>query len=101
MCIRDRSTSQRWLTTALLASFAIVALALASIGIYGVISYGVARQTREFGIRLALGARRADITRLVLGRGAVLAAAGAVVGLLIAAALTRTMQSLLFGVRAG
>jgi putative ABC transport system permease protein len=83
-----------------LGVFAAVALLLASMGIYGVISYLVGQRTHELGIRLALGAARSDILRLVLGHGLKMAMTGVVVGLLVAFALTRLMSSMLFGVGA-
>ena len=94
----DRSTGQRWLNMTLVTAFALIALALASIGLYGVVAYGVTRELREFGIRVALGAGAADITGLVLRRGLLLALSGVVIGLTAAFALTRVMRSLLFGV---
>jgi putative ABC transport system permease protein len=86
------------LQTALLASFACIAVVLASIGVYGVIAYAVGQRRREFGIRLALGARRSEIVRGVLRRGVVLFAAGGAAGLLAAAASARVMASLLFNI---
>jgi putative ABC transport system permease protein len=97
--VLDQSIARRWLNMVLVASFAIAALLLASIGVYGVIAFGVAKQLREFGIRLALGASRGDITHLVLRRGAVLALIGVGVGLAAALALMRAMRSILFGVQ--
>ncbi len=84
----------------LLAAFAIVALTLASLGIYGVISYAVAQRTNEIGIRIALGAASRDVLRMVVGHGAVLACAGVAAGLVAALAVTRVLSSLLFGVSA-
>lgn len=97
----ERSTVQRRLSTLLLAAFASMSLLLTTVGVYGVIAYGVTQQIREFGIRLALGAARADVTRLVLRRGAALALGGTAIGLAIAAVLTRAMGSLLYGVKPG
>ena len=84
----------------LLAVFAIVALALAVIGIYGMLSYAVAQRTREIGLRMTLGAQRTDVMRLVIGHGMKLAIAGVLLGLIASFALTRTMKNLLFGVSA-
>ena len=79
--------------------FALTALLLAGIGIYGVISYTVIARTHEIGIRLALGAGRSDILRMVLRQGLRLAVAGAAVGLIAALIVTRSMAGLLYGVR--
>ena len=73
-----------------------LALLLAGIGIYGLVGYSVAQRTREFGIRIALGAQAADVLRLVVGQGAQLTIAGVIVGLIGAAAVARLMKSLLF-----
>ncbi len=82
----------------LLALFAAVALALATLGTYGVISFGVAQRTRELGIRVALGAERGDVVRLVVGQGVRIAAVGAGFGLVAALLATRVMGSLLYDV---
>lgn len=95
--VADR-LSPRWLNQVLLGSFAVLALLLAGIGLYGVLSYTVERRSREFGVRLALGARQADVIRLVVRQGLVLACAGVAAGTVAAASLTRTIQSILFGV---
>ncbi len=96
----DRSVSRRWLAMALVGTFASMALFLCCVGVYGVTAFGVARQRREFGIRLALGATRGAITRAVLNRGLMLALGGAGLGLTAAWIVSRAMQSMLFDVPA-
>src|SRR6185312_10331310 len=88
------------LTNILLVAFALTALVLAAVGIYGVMSLNVNQRLHEFGIRLALGARSRDVLRLVLGRGMLLATIGTGIGLLAAFTLTRWMKTLLYGVSA-
>lgn len=87
-------------TTSLVAGFALAALLLGATGIYGVMSYIVNQRAQEMGVRMALGATPRDIVRLVVGRGAALAIAGAIVGCIVALLTTRLLQSLLFGVSA-
>jgi predicted permease len=93
-----RSLSTRRLTNMLLTAFASAAFVLAAIGIYGVISIGVAARTREFGVRLALGAKPSNLLQLILRQGTLLAAAGIVLGLVGATWVVRFLRSLLFGV---
>jgi putative ABC transport system permease protein len=82
----------------LLGGFATIALLLAALGIYGVISYAVSQRTRELGIRVALGATRDKIVRLVIREGVWLAGVGVVLGIFASLALTRALASLMFGV---
>lgn len=92
--------AERRFAMLLLGSFASIALLLASVGIYGVISYVVSQRTREVGIRLALGARTEDVLKLVVGRGALLALAGVAIGMAAALAATQALSKMLFGVGA-
>jgi predicted permease len=85
---------------ALLSLFALLALLLASIGIYGVMAYSVSQRTQEVGIRMALGAQPLDVLKLIVGQGMLLASSGLIIGLLVAFALMRVLASLLFGVSA-
>jgi putative ABC transport system permease protein len=98
--VLGEALADRRLNLLLVGGFAALALVLATLGIYGVIAAVVASRTREIGIRLALGAQRADVLRLVVGRGAVIAAAGVGIGLLAALALARVLGSQLYGVTA-
>jgi len=84
----------------LVGLFAAAALALAAVGIYGVVAFSVTRRTQEIGIRMALGAQRADVLRLVVGEGARLAVSGVVIGIAASLVITRLLSSLLFGVNA-
>ncbi len=92
------SMAARRLCMILLAAFAALALALSCVGIYGVISYLVGERTREIGVRMALGARRSDVLRLILGQGARMALLGVLPGIFLSLGLTRLMSSQLFGI---
>ncbi len=96
----ERSTAQRWLNMMLVTIFAAISLMLASVGVYGVVAYGVSQRRREFGIRLALGAERSAVARLVVRQGAVLAIAGAAIGFVASVFVTRAIESLLYGIKA-
>jgi putative ABC transport system permease protein len=98
--IVTKSASEPRSTVALFAVFAALALTLAAIGIYGVISYSVTQRRPEIGMRMALGAQWQDIVRLIVGHGARLALIGIAIGIAAAYALTRLMKTLLFGVSA-
>jgi predicted permease len=98
--IVSQSVAPRRFSMMLLTVFAVVALVLASIGIYGMMSYAVAQRTREIGLRMTLGAQSGNVLRLVIGQGMKLALVGVALGLVASVALTRTMKSLLFGVSA-
>jgi ABC-type antimicrobial peptide transport system permease subunit len=95
-----RSTAERRFAMLLLGGFGLLAMILASIGLYGVMSYLVTQRRRELGVRLVLGAEAREVLRLVLGEGLRLALAGVVIGLVAALALTRVMQHMLFDLSA-
>jgi putative ABC transport system permease protein len=94
------SVTQPRFNMILFGGFALLALGLGAVGIYGVISYTVAQRTREIGVRMALGAQSRDVLKLVVAEGMALAASGVGIGLLASFALTRLMKTLLFGVSA-
>jgi len=96
----DNATAARRFSLELLAGFAVLALAMAAIGIYGVVSYTVVQRTREIGVRLALGADMGDIARMVLGEGVRRTAVGVAVGLAGALAASRAVRGMLYGVGA-
>ncbi len=94
----SESTAQRRFNMLLLASFAALALSLAVVGIYGVMSYTVSQRTHEIGMRMALGAQPGDVLKLVVRQGIILMLAGIALGLIGALALTSVMTNLLYGV---
>jgi putative ABC transport system permease protein len=92
----ERSLNRRRFNLELFASFAVLALILAGVGLYGLISFMAAQRTREIGIRMAFGADRRDVLKLVIGHGMTLTLAGVMIGLVASLGLTRLMESLLF-----
>ena len=96
--IRSESVTSERLNLTLLSLFAAIALVLAIVGIYGVMSYSVTQRTHEIGIRMAIGARPRDVFAMILSHGLKLTLAGIVIGLLAAFGLTRLMETMLFGV---
>jgi len=98
--VRSSSLSQQQFTLVLLGVFAGLALVLSGVGLYGVTAYATAQRTREIGIRMALGAQRRDVMRLVLSHGAGIGFAGVGIGIAAALVLTRLIRTLLYGVRA-
>jgi ABC-type antimicrobial peptide transport system permease subunit len=97
--ILDRSLASRRFSADLVGGFAGVALVLASIGIYGLLAFMVGQRSREIGLRMALGARRADILKLIVTKGVVLAVVGIIAGVILSASTASMMASLLYGVR--
>ena len=98
--VLQRATGQPRFRAMLITAFAIVALVLAGVGLYGLVSYTVAQRVPEIGVRLALGATPAQVGRLIVGQGLTLVVAGIVAGLAGALAATRLLQGLLFSVSA-
>jgi predicted permease len=96
--VLERSLGQRWLSAALVGSFAAISLVLAAVGLYGVVAFGVTRRLREFGIRLALGATDGVVTRQVIGHAAVLSLAGVAVGVAAAFFAAALVEGLVYGV---
>jgi ABC-type antimicrobial peptide transport system permease subunit len=95
-----RSLLQRKFTMTLLTIFAGLAVTLAAIGLYGVMSYSVSQRTREIGIRMALGAQRAEVLKLIVKQGMTVTAIGVLLGIVASLGLTRLIANLLFGVSA-
>ncbi|HZS07528.1 MAG TPA: ABC transporter permease [Blastocatellia bacterium] len=98
--VMAQSLATRRLVLTLFSLFAVVALVLAAVGLYGVLAWSVTERTRELGIRIALGANRRDVLRLIVGQGMKLVLLGIVIGLVVALALNRLIEKLLFGVSA-
>jgi putative ABC transport system permease protein len=97
--VAAESTSRPRFRAQLVAAFAALALALAAVGLFGVLAFAVHQRAREFGVRMALGARSSDVLRLVITGGLRMTAIGVVIGLVAAVALTRFLAALLFGVK--
>jgi ABC-type antimicrobial peptide transport system permease subunit len=95
----DRSLASRRFSAQLVGGFAGVALLLASIGIYGVLAYMVGQRSREIGLRMALGAERSDILKLIVTKGVLLSTIGIVAGVVFSASAASMMASVLYGVR--
>jgi len=94
----NRAQARPRFLTLLLSLFSLIALVIATVGIYGVVSYSVARRTKEFGLRMVLGAQSGDVLRIVMRQGALMVFIGLVAGLIIALLLTRLMASVLFAI---
>jgi putative ABC transport system permease protein len=95
----DATTAETWFQTRLISTFSLLALALAAIGIYGVLAYAVTERTREIGIRMALGAKKSDVTIMLLKRTLLLVTAGVILGGSGALVLTRVLGKFLFEVK--
>jgi ABC-type antimicrobial peptide transport system permease subunit len=96
----DDAVAPRRLITRLLSAFSLMALTLAAIGLYGVISYSTGQRTQEIGIRMAVGAQRGDILRLILGGGFRLIAFGVVIGIVASLSLAKLVEQMLYGISA-
>jgi putative ABC transport system permease protein len=96
----DKTTAQRRFNLLWLVAFAVLALVLATVGLYGLISFSTAQRTKEIGVRMALGAQSGDVLKLVMSEGITLALIGVAMGLVVVSAASRVMKSLLFGVSA-
>jgi ABC-type antimicrobial peptide transport system permease subunit len=99
--IVDAQTTSRRVQVVVLGTFALLALVLAAVGIYGLLSFAVSMRTREVGVRMALGARRGEVLTMFLRQGLTLGLAGVGIGVLVAYAAGRSMAALLFGVAPG
>jgi len=96
--VMERAQARPRFLTLLLSLFSVTALAIATVGIYGVVSYSVARRTKEFGLRMVLGAQGGDVLGLVMKQGALMVLIGLTAGLVTALLLTRLMASVLFAI---
>jgi putative ABC transport system permease protein len=97
--VGDKATARPRFRTVLIGTFALLALTLATVGVFGVLAYSVQQRTREFGVRIALGATTRNLLGIVVGSAVPVIAIGTVIGLSVAAVLGRTISSFLFGVR--
>jgi ABC-type antimicrobial peptide transport system permease subunit len=97
--LMDQSVAQPRFLAALLTGFSLLAAVLALVGVYGLLSFSVSRRVREIGVRMALGAGRARVLRLVLGQSGALVSIGLIAGAALALVLSRLLRTLLFGVR--
>jgi ABC-type antimicrobial peptide transport system permease subunit len=95
----SKSAAQPRFQAFVLTCFAVIALVLAAIGLYGLLSYIVVQRTLEIGLRMALGASRSDVLRMMIGRGFLFAVAGVVAGIAASAAITRLLAGMLYGIR--
>jgi ABC-type antimicrobial peptide transport system permease subunit len=98
--VMERSLAQRRFSAELVGSFAVIALLLACVGIYGLLAYLVGQRSQEIGVRIALGAQRGNILKMVLGQGGYLAGVGIVVGLILAAIIAPLISTVFYGIHA-